>query len=494
MSGSSRPNVVLICVDQWRGDCLSSQGHPVVKTPYLDMLARDGVSFDSAFSATPTCVPARVALMTGQSQERHGRFGYQDCVPFTEAHPVPTLPAEFGNAGYQTQCIGKMHVYPERSRLGFDDVKLHDGFLHAARKRAQRDLAAIDDYLPWLRAQPGMTPTADYADNGLNCNSYTARPWDKPEAVHPTNWVVTEATEWLYRRDTSVPFFLYLSFHRPHPPFDPPAWAFEQYLGAELPQPPMGDWIHDYVDQRTDGDADAIVGEADAQSHRRALAGYYGHMSHIDTQIERFLAALGEFELREETVVVFTSDHGDMMGDHGMYRKGQPYQGSVRIPLIVSDPRSTKNARRRLSPVVELRDVMPTLLDLAGIEIPDSVDGSSLMPLIAGGTEPVRESLHGEHVLFGQSLQWMTDGRWKFVWMSGSGVEQLFDLQADPHEKRNLAAEPTYLPELRRWRTALIGFLADREEGFVHEGRLVPGRPVHPSAARIRVLAESARK
>lgn len=120
MSDSPRPNIVLTCVDQCRGDCLSNQGHPVVKTPCFDIMAQDGVNFDAGFSATPTYVPARMVLLTGQSQERHGRVGYQDCVPFNEAHPVPTLPGELRKAGHQTQGIGKMHVYSERARLGFD--------------------------------------------------------------------------------------------------------------------------------------------------------------------------------------------------------------------------------------------------------------------------------------------------------------------------------------------------------------------------------------
>lgn len=487
MREDAKPNVLLICVDQWRGDCLSSQGHPVVKTPYLDLLARDGVNFDAAYSATPSCVPARAALMTGQSQERHGRVGYQDLVPFKQAHPDPTLAESFRDAGYQTQGIGKMHVYPERSRLGFDDVRLHDGFLHAARRRAERDLASIDDYLPWLRKQPGMSVTSDYADNGLNCNSYTARPWDKPESAHPTNWLVSEAIDWLYRRDTTAPFFLYLSFHRPHPPFDPPQWAFEQYLDAPVADLPMGDWLDDYAKFRADGDADAVVGAADAESHRRALAGYYGLMSHIDGQIERFLAALGDFGLRADTIVVFTSDHGEMMGDHGMYRKGQPYQGSARIPLIISIPGTTTGARRHCREVVELRDLMPTLLAAAGIPAPESVDGKSLLPILQDADAgPVREYLHGEHVLLGQSLQWVTDGRRKFVWMSGSGQEQFFDLERDPQETRNLVNAPEHADEAGQWRSGLVDSLSGREEGFVVDGALVTGRPVQPSAARIR--------
>ncbi len=175
-----RPNIVLICVDQMRGDALSAAGHPVVRTPYLDSLAAEGTSFSHAYSATPTCVPARVALMTGQGPSSHGRLGYREGVPFGVAHTV-TMPGVLRQHGYQTQAIGKMRVYPERERAGFDDVRLHDGFLHYARRESGRNLAMIDDYITWLRRQPGMAEAAD-TDHGVGCNSLMARPWDKLEA------------------------------------------------------------------------------------------------------------------------------------------------------------------------------------------------------------------------------------------------------------------------------------------------------------------------
>ncbi|HYU83868.1 MAG TPA: arylsulfatase [Kribbellaceae bacterium] len=486
-----RPNIVLICVDQWRGDALSAARHSVVRTPYLDQLASEGVRFSRGYSATPTCVPARVALMTGQSQEAHGRVGYREGMPFAVAHPV-TLPRTLRDAGYQTQAIGKMHVYPERARIGFDDVRLHDGYLHVARRRSERDLRAVDDYLPWLQAQAGVSAVADYTDSGLSCNSVVARPWDKPEALHPTNWITTEAVQWLYRRDPTAPFFLYLSFHRPHSPLDPPRWAFEQYLDMPRSEPVVGDWTDDWADLRRDGAHDAVVGRMDPETHHRAKAGYYGHLSHIDQQVNRFLEALAEFGLRDDTVVAFVSDHGDMMGDHDMYRKSQPYEGSAHIPFIVSAPASYGPRGAVVEDVVELRDVMPTLLELAGVEIPDGVDGRSLAPYLRGETvKNWRTELHGEHTLFGQSFQWVTDGRRKFVWLSGKGREQFFDLEADPHETRNLVGEPFRDAEIAQWRRRLVQYLRDREEGYVEDGRLVPGREPVTELAHVRArLAE----
>lgn len=458
-------NVVLICVDQWRGDCLSAEGHPVLHTPHLDQLAQRGTRFRRAYSATPTCVPARIALMTGLSQSSSGRVGYQDGVPFD--FPV-TMPGEFRRSGYQTYAIGKLHVYPERSRIGFDDVLLHDGYLHFARKR-RRDFAEIDDYLPWLRAQAGENLYSDYVDNGLNCNSMIARPWDKPEALHPSTWVVTSAISWLYRRDPTRPFFLYLSFHRPHPPFDPPGWAYEQYLDAEPYDPPVGDWVDDYAAFAEDGKHDARVGQMRPDVLRRARAGYYGHMAHIDLQVNRFLEALAEFGLKQDTVVGFISDHGEMLGEHHMFRKGYPYEGSARVPFLLAGPGVPAGAVR--DDIVELRDVMPTLLEAVGIDPPKGLDGRNVL---AG---PVREHLHGEHALFGQSLQWITDAAFKYCWLSATGREHLFDLRSDPNETRNVAADPRYTADLHRLRGLLIAHLTHREEGYVAEGRLVPGRP-----------------
>lgn len=494
----TKPNVVLICVDQWRGDCLSAEGHPVVRTPYLDALAERGVRFRNAYSATPTCVPARMALMTGLAQEHHRRTGYTDGVDFDITQ---TLPRAFSQEGYQTQAIGKMHYAPERVRIGFDDVILHDGYLHHSRRR-ERDPRFYDDYLSWLRAQAGVSAVEDYIENGVNCNSVVARSWDKEERLHPTNWVVTQAEEWLYRRDPTCPFFLYLSFHRPHAPYDPPAWAFEQYLDEGDHEPPIGDWADEFSHWRNDRLPDANVARYDQRTMNRARAGYYGHISHIDQQISRFLDILGEFGVADDTYILFTSDHGDMLGDHGMWRKGYPYEGSARVPMILAGP--TISAQQRNDDIVELRDIMPTLLGCAGVPIPEGLDGRDLREIVgtresapwraapssrgadaspvasgprtAPGTEDPH--LHGEHTALGQSMQWIRVDRWKYVWLSENGHEQLFDLLADPQELHDLSADPDASAALVACRARLIGDLRGRPEGFVSGGVLVAGRPV----------------
>lgn len=190
-----------------RADCLSILGHPVVDTPYIDQLALDGTLFDNAYSATPTCVPARSAILSGQSQQSHGKVGYQDGLSWDFEN---TLPGELSKNGYQTQCVGKMHVYPTRKRCGFDNVILHDGYLHHNRfkhnTRAIEEFNQVDDYVNWLHLHAGKQH--DLLDLGLDCNSATmARPWKLPEEYHPTNWVVTESIDFLRRRDPTQPFF-----------------------------------------------------------------------------------------------------------------------------------------------------------------------------------------------------------------------------------------------------------------------------------------------
>ncbi|MDR6938594.1 arylsulfatase [Arcanobacterium hippocoleae] len=472
-------NLILLCVDQMRADAMSCAGNPIIDTPYLDALAKNGTRFTHAYSATPTCVPARVALFTGQSQERHGRVGYTEGIPFGEAYPI-TLPGELRKAGYQTQAIGKMHVYPERDRVGFDDVRLHDGYLHYARREHGRNLALIDDYLPWLQRQPGMAAAAE-TDHGIGCNSIVTRPWDKPEAYHPTNWVMNEAIDWLYRRDPTDPFFLYLSWHRPHAPYDPPQWAFDQYREAKIPDPPVGEWSKVWDEYRDDAAAEAKFGVQRPEVRARAIRGYYGSITHIDTQINRLMEALNDFDLLDHTAFVFVSDHGDMLGDHNFYRKSVGYEGSAHVPFIVKLP--GEKTVPTSGAVVELRDVMPTLLDLAGVPIPDSVDGQSVLPLLRAECAEAqwRSEIHGEHFyeVFGEeSMQWVTDGKRKFIWFSGSGLEQFFNLEADPQELENLIADAAYQAEIKRWRECLISYLTGREEGFVEDGKLVAGRPV----------------
>ena len=463
-----QPNILLVVVDQWRWDCLGAAGHAIVQTPHLDTLAADGARFTRAYTAVPSCIAARAALMTGLHQRHHGRVGYRDGVPWT--YPV-TLGSVFTQAGYHTQVVGKMHVYPARNLLGFHNVVLHDGYLHWNRHRAP-NLVADDDYLPDLRRRHGVD--ADYIDSGIGCNGYAVTPWPYDPLLHPTAWVTTQSIDFLRRRDTTKSFFLMASYHRPHPPLDPPQAYLDIYRDVSLPPVPRGDWVGGiglpHISQR--GHFNDSPKALDAAQIDRARRAYYAQCTFIDHQFNRLIMALIEHGVYQNTAIVFVSDHGDMLYDHDLEAKSVPYQGSAGVPLLIKPPPSFgMNGRRVVDAPVELRDLLPTLCDLANVPIPGSVDGHSLMPFVRGEQPVWREYLHGEHEAGRWSNQWLTDGRMKYAWYSQTGREQLFDLVADPTECHDLAAEQP--DTLALWRGRLIHELDGREEDYVHDGQLV---------------------
>lgn len=465
----SKPNVLIIMADQFRGDCMGIDGHPDVKTPYLDTLAERGARFTRAYSATPTCIAARAGLLTGMLPRHHGRIGYQDGVPWRYPH---TLPGCFTEAGYQTQCVGKMHVYPLRSRQGFQNVELHDGYLHYFRRGAtpyyEHQLIA-DDYLYELQSRGHK----DITDTGIDCNGSIARPWPYEERLHPTHWVGDRTIDFLRRRDRDHPFFLMASFVRPHPPFDAPACFFDMYRGKALRKPPVGDWAA----QSGSRIQSSPYGVADPELLAEAQAGYYACVTQVDHQLGRIMdQLLADGEL-SNTYILFISDHGELLGDHNLYRKSLPYEGSARVPFLLSGPGIRPGTV--CSQVVELMDVMPTLLDACGISIPDSVDGRSVLPLLHGQTD-WRETVHGEHQYENGSAQYIVSSHDKYIWFSHTGREQYFDLSSDPQEMHNLIDDPACQERIAHLRRRLIEALTRREEGHTDGERLIPGRPCGP--------------
>ena len=469
MAEKKRPNLVLIMTDQMRGDCMGIAGHPDVKTPYLDSLADHGTLFENAYSACPTCVPARASLHTGLSQEHTGRVGYQDRVDWNY---TCTMAGELAKAGYYTQCVGKMHVHPLRNYLGFHNVVLHDGYLHEYRwppiAYAQAQQVA-DDYYWWLKCEKGAD--ADPTETGLDCNGWTARPWMGEEKYHPTNWCASQSIDFLRRRDPRQPFFLMVSFVRPHPPFDAPQHYFDLYEHKELAPVWRGDWDDEAALARDGWRYNSLTGSRDPELVRQARAGYYASITHVDHQIGRLISAFVENRLMEDTVFLFCSDHGDMMGDHLQQQKARPYQGSIHVPMFLSGPEEYVGAwHTRSSRLCEIRDVMPTLLDLAGAPIPPQLDGRSLL----------REGhawLHGEHALGELSTQFILTEKDKYIWYSQTGREQYFDLVNDPHETHDASADACCRARVAALRAQLIWVLAGREEGYSDGEKLIVGRP-----------------
>ena len=465
-----QPNILLIMADQFRGDCLGISGHPDVKTPNLDNLATKGANFINAYSSCPSCIPARAALLTGMSQKNHGRVGYQDGVEWNYPN---MLPQELTNAGYYTQCVGKMHVHPLRNNCGFHNVELHDGYLGYYRKNSRphyEHQTFADDYFYWLKNEMGIA--ADVTDTGLECNSWVARPWPYEEELHPTNWVASRSIDFLRRRDRSKPFFMLSSFVRPHPPLDAPGCYFDMYNNMEFAPPPIGSWA-DPETYKTMGrlhNSEHIT--PDPELLRQAKVGYYACITHLDHQIGRLIHALEEDNILQDTFIVFTSDHGEMLGDHRLFRKILPYEGSVRIPLIIK-PHAGFEAGPgiTLNNVAELRDLMPTFLDIAGADIPQTVDGVSLAGVINKNAH-TREYLHGEHLGGERSNHYIVTETDKYIWFPQTGQEQYFDLENDPDELTDRINEPSRQSRIDKLRKHLVHELTGRPEG----GLLAAGR------------------
>ena len=459
---SERPNIILIIADQMRGDAFGADGNPVTQTPNIDYLAAAGTRFSHAYSAVPSCLPARATIMTGQDQWHTGILGMgngQGQIPHDFPH---TLAGELRNAGYRTHLVGKGHFHPQRASMGFESAELDE----SGRMPESEHRRWFKDHAP-----EGVSPD----DHGVDWNSWHARPWHTAEYLHPSAWTVSRALEFLKTRDRERPFFLNISFARPHSPYVPPPYYFDLYHAGETPAPSVGNWAFMHDDPITAADPNAWRGRMTPERIHRARSGYYGEISFIDTQIGRLLNFARKLPgVLQNTWILFTSDHGDMQGDHNLWRKTYAYEGSSRIPFIVVPPAGT-NRRGVAEEVVELRDVMPTLLDAAGINRPETVDGASLLPLLDAPAEEWREYIHGEHCTCyspEQEMQYVTDGRRKFVWLPRLNREQFFDLEQDPGECTDLTADRSRLEEAGRWRSYLVRELEARECGWVRNGRL----------------------
>ena len=465
----TQPNFIFIICDQMRGDAFGAAGNTVVQTPNIDYLAAGGTRFTHAYAAVPSCLPARAAIWSGQTQWHTGVLGMgrgQGPIPNDFPH---TLAGELTQAGYRTHLVGKGHFHPQRASMGFETLTLDE---------SGRTLpnSFKDAYRAWFEqhAPAGVTPD----DHGIDWNAWQARPWHTAEYLHPTAWTMSQALHFLETRDSARPFFLNISFARPHSPYVPPQPYFDMYFYQETPPPHVGDWAGMH-DQPVDAvNPNAWRGRLTAQQIHRARSGYYGEISFIDAQIGRLMNWLGRFqpETLANTWFIFISDHGDMQGDHHLWRKTYAYEGSSRVPFIVVPPPYLRSSGRPVAPeVVELQDVMPTLLDAAGLPIPPTVDGVSLRLLLSEAPSDWRAYIHGEHCTCyapEQEMQYVTDGRRKFIWLPRLGTEQFFDLTQDPGECHNLIDDSCHQAEIEQWRGYLIQELAARNCGWVRDNKL----------------------
>lgn len=469
---AKRPNLLLIVTDQQRGDCVGLDGHPVLSTPNLDELGGNGAFFRHGYTEVPSCIPARRILISGMNQVSTGMVGMHG---HDEFHPPATLPGELAKAGYQTHCVGKMHLAPNRKRYGFQSLVWSD----APHAMHEGDSGDYDRFLH----RNGYLRYNDSAGHGVDANGWVGRPSHLEERLSFTNWCVDESIDFITRRDPTTPFFLKLSFHAPHPPLTPPELYYDRYMQMELPGAVVGDWV-DVANTPSTAAGGAKVAASrvriEPAALKRCRAAYYGLINHVDDQIGRLFQVLNRRGLMKDTFVLFTSDHGEMLGDHHMFRKTFAYEASARVPFLVKAPAWMEcKPGVRAEQVVGLQDVMPTMLEAAGVPIPGSVNGRSVLPIMRGESPKWREFLHGEHAGCYRNedgMQYLTDGQEKFIWYTQTGQEQFFDLRSDPNECRDLIRSAAHVSRVELWRKRLVAQLKDRPEGFSDGQKLAVGR------------------
>ncbi|WP_108662832.1 sulfatase-like hydrolase/transferase [Acuticoccus kandeliae] len=465
-TNSARPNVLLIAVDQWPGRLFGHRGHPVVETPTIDQMARNGISFPRAYSECPICIPARRTMMTGTTPRTHGDRVFQPALTMPD---LPTLAGTFTAAGYQSAAVGKLHVYPQRNRIGFEEA------LIAEEGRPQ--LGAVDDHDLYLsdRGFPGRQ-----FFHGMSNNDYGWRTWHLPEDCHVTNWTTFAMCRTIKRRDPTRPGFWHLSYTQPHPPLVPLAAYFERYARREMPAALEADWGKDvpFALQAVRGFWEQLGPERLADVRRA----FYALCTHIDAQLRIVIGTLREENILDDTAILLCGDHGDMLGDFGLYAKRLMYEGSANIPMILIPPAG----HRTTAPgsvddrLVGLQDIMPTLLDLAGIPVPDTCDGLSMTG------EARRETLYCESLEGAKATRMIHDGRHKLIWYPAGNVVQLFDIEADPDECADRAADPAFAEIRAHLEARLAAELYGADLDFVEDGRLVgsPALTFAPGANR----------
>jgi len=466
----SQPNIILIMTDQQRYDTIGALGFPHMQTPNLDRLAREGLIFEQCYCTAPSCVPSRASFFNAHYP--HTLKVYHNACPWDRSWVE-----QFQAAGYHTVSVGKMHTGPMDAPCGFDQrfvVENKDRPLHLNRAHGN----FYDEWDKFLNSSGVRKPSrhsyrAEYPDYEIALGAYE---WPLEEKYHPDVFVGTMAEWFTEQRQSQSPLFLQIGFPGPHPPYDPPARVLRWYDDIKIPVPEVSE--EELANQPPPHAAyrqEMIRGNHDGVCWRerptreqllRLRRHYAANVTLIDEQIGRILEALERKSYLENSIVLFTSDHGDCLGDHGHIQKWTMYDCITCIPTIVWAPGHLP-AGKRVDELIQQMDLVPMLFELAGLEWGSVGD---LRPTRVSALPVVRGESTGREVVFAEhsadnilkEVKFITMVRtrdWKLVHYLDQPWGELYDLQNDPREVRNLWNDPTYddirgelLAVLRDWR------------------------------------------
>jgi arylsulfatase len=434
---AERPNILLILTDQQRFDTVAALGNSIIKTPALDRIVRSGVAFTSAYSPSPVCVSARCSMHYGRYPMRTRCYDNGWAMP----DDLPSFMQVLTDKGYRTHGIGKCHFRPDKYALrGFQSREVQE-------EAPARD---SDDYTHWLEAQGwGELPEP----HGVRSEMYyIPQVSPLPPKLHPSQWIGDRSSVFINdQRDTSEPWMLFCSFIHPHPPLAPP-WPWHKlYRSFDLPLPNVPDeWasLQTYVNRRQNRYKYRDQG-IDKHLVRNIMAHYYACISFVDYQIGRLLDVLDSTGQRENTLILFSSDHGELLGDFNCFGKRSMHDAAARVPLLVSMPGRFEGGRRCDRPA-SLVDVAPTLFAAAGLDDGGmQLDGVDLATLLDGSCD--RDAVHAQYRSAETAIYMTVTDGWKYAYSAPDQKEYLFDRVNDPAETRNHAdAVPAQCQALRR--------------------------------------------
>ncbi|QDU36922.1 Arylsulfatase [Maioricimonas rarisocia] len=428
------PNVLFLLTDDQRPDTIGSLGNDLIETPHLDRLVREGTTFTRAIVAIPICVASRAEILTG----RDGRLNGKENHGFSPAEGVTHWATAMRGAGYETCYVGKWHTSGRPSHHGYE--------------RSEGLYAGGGGRFPLTHPHDwkGM-PVTGYRGWVFQTDDRTLFPELGVGLTPDISSDFADAAIGFLREDREQPFFLHVNFTAPHDPLFVPTGYEDRYSASDIPLPVNFRPEHPFDHGNAKGRDEVLFGFPRTEEEtRRGLAVYYAVITHLDAQIGRILATLEETGQLDETIILISSDHGLAMGSHGLRGKQNMYEHSIGVPLIFRGPGIP--ADQRTDAQCYLRDLYPTVCELTGVEIPETVHGRSLVPVIRGEAEQAYDAVFGH---FRDVQRMIRTPDWKYVWYPQVQQEQLFHLADDPHELHDLSQDAAHESTRKQLRAQL---------------------------------------